>query len=70
MRHDRYARRRRRRHQPGAQLHPGQWVSLHWEWVCDRLTERQVATLRHYTLHHLAVVNDRVEHPGAVLALD
>lgn len=51
-------------------LHPGDWVSLHWEWVCDRLTDRQVAALRHFTLHHLAVVNDRVEHPGAVLALD
>ena len=22
---------------------PGDWVSLHWEWVCDRLTETQVA---------------------------
>ena len=21
---------------------PGDWVSLHWEWVCDRLTEAQV----------------------------
>lgn len=53
----------------GAELRPGDWVSLHWEWVCDRLTEHQVATLRRYTLHHLDVVNDRVEHSGAVLAL-
>jgi hypothetical protein len=44
-------------------------VSLHWEWVCDRLTERQVAILRRYTLLHLAVVNDRVANSGAVLAL-
>jgi len=35
----------------------GDWVSLHWEWVCDRLTEHQVAALRHYTLRHLEVVN-------------
>jgi hypothetical protein len=38
---------------------PGDWVSLHWEWVCDRLTERQVARLRRYTERHLAIVNDR-----------
>ena len=38
---------------------PGDWVSLHWEWVCDRLTEAQVRRLRHYTERHLAIVNDR-----------
>ena len=54
---------------PGGDLRAGDWVSLHWEWVCDRLTEQQVATLRRYTLHHLSVVNDRVAHSGAVLAL-
>ena len=36
----------------------GDWVSLHWEWVCDRLTEAQVARLRGYTERHLAIVND------------
>ena len=53
----------------GRDLSPGDWVSLHWEWVCDKLTEQQVATLRRFTLHHLSVVNDRVDHSGAVLAL-
>jgi hypothetical protein len=38
---------------------PGDWVSLHWEWVCDRLTEAQVGRLRRYTERHLAIVNDR-----------
>jgi hypothetical protein len=38
---------------------PGDWVSLHWEWVCDRLTEGQVGRLRAYTERHLAIVNDR-----------
>jgi hypothetical protein len=38
---------------------PGDWVSLHWEWVCDRLTDAQVIRLRHYTERHLAIVNDR-----------
>jgi hypothetical protein len=38
---------------------PGDWVSLHWEWVCDRLTDSQVGQLRRYTARHLAIVNDR-----------
>jgi hypothetical protein len=38
---------------------PGDWVSLHWEWVCDRLTEGQVARLRYYSERHLRIVNDR-----------
>jgi len=40
-------------------VQPGEWVSLHWEWVCDRLTEGQVGRLRAYTERHLAIVNDR-----------
>jgi hypothetical protein len=37
---------------------PGDWVSLHWEWVCDRLTAAQVGRLRRYTERHLAIVNE------------
>jgi hypothetical protein len=40
-------------------LRPGDWVSLHWEWVCDRLTDGQIGQLRRYTSRHLAIVNDR-----------
>ncbi len=47
----------------------GDWVSMHWEWVCDRLTPRQLAALRHYTRLHLDVANDRLDHPGAITAL-
>jgi hypothetical protein len=47
----------------------GDWVSMHWEWVCDRLTPRQLASLRHYTGMHLRVVNDGLEHPKAITAL-
>jgi hypothetical protein len=39
-------------------LAPGDWVSLHWEWVCDRLSAPQVARLRRYTERHLGIVND------------
>jgi len=50
-------------------LVPGDWVALHWEWVCDRLSERQLASLQHYTRHHLAIVNDGVDHPGPAAVL-
>lgn len=33
---------------PGLQA--GDQVSLHWDWVCDRLSKADVAALRHYTL--------------------
>ena len=35
----------------------GDWVSLHWGWVCEVLTERQRANLERYTRHHLAIAN-------------
>jgi hypothetical protein len=52
-----------------ADLQPGDWVSLHWHWVCDRLTRRQLAALRHYTLRQLAITNHKVAHPGPAAAL-
>jgi len=48
----------------------GDWVSLHWEWVCDRLTGRQVSALRHYTQRHLSIVNNAHGRSGAALVLD
>ena len=48
---------------------PGEWVSLHWGWVCDRLSRRQLAQLRRSTLRQLQVTNG-VEHPGARAAID
>ncbi len=50
-------------------LGPGDWVSLHWDWICDRLTQRQLRALRDFTLRHLDLVNHRVEHPGTVAVL-
>jgi hypothetical protein len=35
----------------------GDWVSIHWGWVCDRLSERQMHQLRYHTLRHLALAN-------------
>ena len=36
---------------------PGEWVSLHWDWVCDRLTPAQVDALSEFTLRQLDVTN-------------
>jgi hypothetical protein len=30
---------------------------VHWDWICDRLTTRQVLRLRRYTLRTLAIAN-------------
>jgi hypothetical protein len=47
----------------------GDWCSLHWEWVCERLDRRRLASLRHYTLTQLDVVNGTARPaPAAVLA--
>jgi hypothetical protein len=46
-------------------LAPGDWCSLHWDWVCDRLEPAQVRALKHYTETQLAAVNDA---PATVLA--
>jgi Family of unknown function (DUF6390) len=51
-------------------LQPGDWVSLHWEWICDRLTSRQVGYLRDFTLRHLRIVNGGNLHAGPAALLD
>ena len=45
---DRGERHRRRRHDFG-DLAPGDWVSLHWEWICDRLTSGRSVSSRAFT---------------------
>ena len=46
-------------------LSVGDWCSMHWDWVCDRLDDAQVRALRARTLQSLGAVNDA---PRAVLA--
>lgn len=36
---------------------PGDWVTLHWGWVCERLDDRQRRALERYTLHHVRLAN-------------
>lgn len=50
-------------------LQPGEWLALHWQWVCDRLTPRQLAQLRRYTARMLDLTNRRLAHPGTAEAL-
>lgn len=36
---------------------PGDWVSLHWGWVCEVLSERERRNLERYSRYHLALAN-------------
>jgi len=49
---------------------PGDWVAMHWDWLCEALTSQQLHALRAETALQLALVNHHVAHPGpaAVLA--
>ncbi len=48
---------------------PGEWVSLHWDWVCDRLTDRQLRNLRRFTARQLDLTNHRLGHPGPQMVM-
>lgn len=52
----------------GPDLGVGDWVSLHWDWVCDRLDSRGLASLRHYTERTLRVANAPA-HPAPAAVL-
>ncbi len=38
-------------------LRPGDWCSLHWDWVCDRLDPRRLRALRQQTAQQLAAAS-------------
>lgn len=42
----------------GSPVAVGDWVALHWDWVCDRITDDQQWQLQAYSARHLALVND------------
>jgi hypothetical protein len=50
-------------------LRGGDWVSLHWQWVCDRLSTAQTLALRDYTWRHIDLVNRRIGHRDCAAAL-
>lgn len=51
-------------------LHEGDVVSLHWDWVCDRLTPQQLQQLQHYTMRHLGIANAKLQQPGVAVAIE
>lgn len=53
-----------------AGLTAGDIVSLHWDWVCDRLSAGQLHQLQYFTARHLKIANTGVEHRGAAVALE
>ncbi len=50
------ARLRRNGHALTRAVQPGDWVALHWDWVCDRLGPSELAHLRRSTRSELAAV--------------
>lgn len=50
-------------------LMTGEWVSLHWEWVCDRLDRRQLADLQRFSARQLEMTNRELAHSGPALVL-
>jgi hypothetical protein len=38
---------------------------VHWDWVCDRLSRRQLVTLRRCTARHLDIVNTERTRRGS-----
>ena len=41
-----------------AGLRTGDWVSMHWDCICDRLSRRQLLSLRRFTARHLRLANE------------
>ena len=48
----------------------GDTVSMHWDWVCERIDPGQAGRLHRYTARHLEIVNDRLDHSGPTIALE
>ena len=53
---------------PGT-VRTGDTVALHWDWVCERITPRQLGRLRAATASHLQLVNDRLARSPAAAVL-
>ena len=50
-------------------LKPGEWVSLHWSWICDRLDAHQLAHLKRCSARQLRMTNEDLDHPGPAMIL-
>lgn len=43
-----------------ADIEPGDTISVHWRWACDRLDRRRLANLTGWTRHQLALANHTI----------
>jgi hypothetical protein len=43
-----------------AAVQPGDWVSIHWDWACDRLDPAALASLARSTRRQLAISNQTI----------
>ena len=41
-------------------LKPGDWVSYHWGFVCDKISQEQAKSLAHYTKLNLKLANETI----------
>ena len=39
---------------------PGDWVTVHWSWICEVISDRQQAQLARWTGYHLSIANQTV----------
>lgn len=39
---------------------PGDWVSIHWGWVCEVISDAQRSALERWSRHHLAIANETI----------
>jgi hydrogenase maturation factor len=38
----------------------GDWVSVHWGWACEVLSQTQKAQMERHTRHNLAIANQTI----------
>lgn len=50
-------------------LKVGDWVSMHWTWICDRLNRRQLDDLKRFSARQLKMTNEDLAHPGPAIVL-
>lgn len=50
-------------------LQRGDWVSMHWGWICDRLDARQLGHLKRFSARQLKMTNDDLAHPGPAMVI-
>lgn len=50
-------------------LKVGEFVSLHWDWVCDRLGRRELTQLQHFTSLHVNIANAGIQKRAAPVRL-